>query len=96
MPRNDVGVWQASAATGVSYALMPSTGTFSSLCVNLTTAPGAGASWTWTLFKNGLDEYTSVTISGSQTQACDLVDTTGFVPGDLVALFAAVIIDSFQ
>jgi hypothetical protein len=86
MPRNDADVWQTSAATGDSYALMPTTGTFSSLCVNLTTAPGTGASWTWTLYKNGLDEYVSVKISGSQKQACDLVDTAGFVPGDLVAL----------
>jgi hypothetical protein len=86
MPRNDVNVWAGSATTGTSYALMPTTGTFSTLCVDLTTAPGTGASWTWTLYKNGLDEYVSVKISGAQTQACDLVDTAGFVPGDLVAL----------
>jgi len=86
MPRNDVNVSATSPTTGTSYSLMPTTGTFSSLCVNLTIAPGTGASWTWTLYKNGLDEYLSVTISGSKTQACDLVDTAGFVPGDLVAL----------
>ena len=86
MPRNDVNVSAGSATTGASYALMPTTGSFSSLCVNLTNAPGTGASWTWTLYKNGLDEYLSVTISGTQTRACDLVDTAGFVPGDLVAL----------
>jgi hypothetical protein len=79
-------LWQSSATTGDTYALMPTTGTFSSLCVNLTTAPGAGASFTWTLYKNGSDQPITVTISGAQKQACDLVDTTGFVPGDLVAL----------
>jgi hypothetical protein len=36
--------------------------------------------------QNGLDEYVTVKISGAQTQACDLVDTAGFSPGDLVAL----------
>jgi hypothetical protein len=86
VPRNDVDVWASSPATGTSYALMPTTGIFSTFCVNLTTAPGTGAGWTWTLYKNGLDQYLSVNISGTQTQACDLVDTTGFVPGDLVAL----------
>jgi hypothetical protein len=86
MPRNDVNVSAASPTTGDTYALMPTTGTFSSLCVNLTNAPGTGASWIWTLYKNGLDEYVSLTISGSQTQVCDLVDTAGFVPGDLVSL----------
>jgi hypothetical protein len=80
------GLWQNNATTGDTYALMPTTGTFSSLCVNLTTAPGAGASWIWTLYKNGSDQPITVTISGAQKQACDLVDTTGFVPGDLVAL----------
>ncbi len=79
-------VWQSTATTGVTYALMPTTGTFSSLCINLTTAPGAGASWTWTLYKNGADQAISVNISGTQKQLCDSVDTTGFVPGDLVAL----------
>jgi len=86
MPRNDSNVWQASPTTGDTYALMPTTGTFSTFCVNLSTAPGAGASWTWTLYKNGLDEYVTVKISGAQKQACDLVDTAGFSPGDLVAL----------
>ncbi len=86
IPRDDVNVEAGSPSTGTSYALMPTTGTFSSFCVNLTTAPGTGASWTWTLYKNGLDEYLSVTISGAEKQACDLVDTAGFVPGDLVAL----------
>jgi hypothetical protein len=85
MPRNDVNVSAATPSTGDTYALMPTTGTFSSLCVSLTTAPGAGASWTWALYKNGLDESISVTFSGLQTQACDLVDTAGFSPGDLVA-----------
>ena len=86
MPRNDVFVSAATPNTGDTYALMPTTGTFSSLCVNLSTAPGTGASWTWTLYKNGLDEYPSVAISGTQTQACDLVNTAGFIPGDLVSL----------
>ena len=86
MPRNDVDVSQNTPATGNTYALMPTTGTFSSFCVNLSAAPGTGASWIWTLYKNGLDEYLSVTISGTKTQACDLVDTAGFVPGDLVSL----------
>jgi hypothetical protein len=86
MPRNDVDVSANSPNTGTSYALMPTTGTFSTLCVNLSAAPGTGAGWTWTLYKNGLDEYLSVTISGTKTQACDLVDTANFVPGDLVSL----------
>ncbi|MGD0629422.1 MAG: choice-of-anchor D domain-containing protein [Terracidiphilus sp.] len=86
MPRNDVNVWAASAATGTSYTLMPTTGSFSSLCVNLSTAPGNGASWTWTLYKDGFDTAISVTISGAQTQVCDSIDTAGFVTGDLVAL----------
>jgi hypothetical protein len=86
MPRNDVDVWQSGPNTGDTYALMPTTGTLSTLCVNLATAPGSGASWTWTLYKNGSDQSISVPISGSQTRVCDLVDTTGFVPGDLVAL----------
>jgi hypothetical protein len=85
MPR-DENLWASTATTGISYTLMPTTGTLSSLCVNLTAAPGAGASWTWALYKNGADQPITVTISGSQTEACDLVDTTGFVPGDLVAL----------
>jgi uncharacterized repeat protein (TIGR02543 family) len=89
MPRSDgpgVNQWATSAITGTSYALMPTNGTFGSFCVNLTTAPGTGASWTWTLYKNGSDQNLTVTISGSQTQVCDLVDTTGFVTGDLIGL----------
>jgi hypothetical protein len=85
-PRDEAGVWAADPSSSASYALMPTTGTLNSLCVNLTTAPGIGASWTWKLYKNGADQSLSVTISGAQTQACDAVDTTGFAPGDLVAL----------
>jgi hypothetical protein len=54
MPRNDVNVWAATATTGTTYALMPTTGTFSTFCVDLSKAPGAGASWTWTLYKTAL------------------------------------------
>ncbi len=89
MPRDDDNVWANSPDTGTSYTLMPTTGTFSTFCVDLGTAPGSGASWTYALYKNGSDQAITVTISGAQTQACDLVDTTGFVPGDLVALHVA-------
>jgi hypothetical protein len=86
MPRDDENVWANTPDTGTSYAVMPTTGTFSTFCVDLQTAPGSGAGWTWTLYKDGSDSPITVAISGAQTQACDLVDTVGFVPGDLVAL----------
>lgn len=67
-----------------AYVVMPMAGTFKSLWVKIDTAPGAGKSWKWTLYKNGSDTGLSVTISDTATSGYDLVNEVDVMPGDLL------------
>lgn len=74
--------WQSSE-TRVQTP-MPTGGTIKELCINLSAAPGAGTSYTFTLRKNGIATSLTVTISDTNTQGSDLVNTVSFNAGDEV------------
>ena len=61
--------------------------TITDLLVAVATAPGAGASWTFTVRKNGADTAATVTISGAATSAT-FTGTVTCVAGDLLTIAA--------
>lgn len=64
---------------------VPVTGTFGGFRVKLRTAPGGGASWTFTILKNSLDTGCSVTISNSDTEGVSITDVP-VAEGDYVSI----------
>jgi hypothetical protein len=64
---------------------VPQGGTVSNLQVRLTTAPGAGASWTLTIDKNGGATALTCSIAGVAT-TCSDASTVTFVNGDTIDL----------
>lgn len=63
-------------------------GNLSNLILKLSTAPGIGASWTFTIVKNGVDTNISVTISGASTSGSDTSHSITVAKGDWVAIKA--------
>ena len=60
--------------------------TLSDFNMVLTTAPGAGKSWAFTVMKNGVDTDIVVTISGTDTTGADTAHTVVFAPGDTMSI----------
>lgn len=56
--------------------------------MELTTAPGVGKSWKFTLRKNGVDTTLFLTISGTSTSASDYQSSISFSAGDLISISA--------
>lgn len=56
------------------------------LKIILTTAPGSGKSWTFTIRKNGADTNLNVTISGTDTEAENFSTEIQFIKGDTICL----------
>jgi hypothetical protein len=77
-------VTTTSVNTGVVQAPVSATGTVGNLLVTLDTAPGAGISTTWTLYKNQVATALSVTVTGAATSGSDNTDNISVVPGDLL------------
>lgn len=73
---SDVGVRQRSPTYANLYYLR----------VYLTTAPGAGKSYTFTLYVQGSDTPMSVTISGADTTGQDMGHAVALVPNDRISL----------
>lgn len=67
-------------------ARMPRAGTLSNMRVNLTNAPGAGVSGTFTIQKNGVDTTLAVTVSDPATSSTNTTDTVSYVAGDTIAI----------
>ena len=59
---------------------------WSKLVVRLSVAPGAGTSYTYTLFKNGVATSLTCTISDLATSGSDLVNSATFAAGDTISI----------
>jgi hypothetical protein len=67
--------------------IMPTAGTVKNFYAFVENAPGAGASWTFTVRKNGANTALGCQISGAATQTCsDTTDSVSFVAGDLISV----------
>lgn len=64
------------------YMDMPDAFTVSRLHLRVTTAPGVGKSWTFTLQKNGSDTAVVAVISGTDTQGTDTTNSVTYAAGD--------------
>lgn len=58
----------------------------SGIRVFLTTAPGSGKSWNFTVRKNGVDTGVAVVLSDSETYDENLAQTVHFATGDLISI----------
>lgn len=79
-----LGMWNATEANRrsiVSHNL-----TLSKLYVKLTTAPGVGKSWTYTVYKNGSPTAITLTISDTAVSGADNVNTVDVSAGDTISL----------
>lgn len=83
-------------ATGISTtendhrAVVPTGGTVKKLYIDLVTAPSAGTSRTFTLYKNGLATALTLTISGTATTGNDTTHTVTVVAGDELSLESTI------
>ena len=83
------GVGTSSLSTDINEAeiVISTPGTFKLLYALLNTAPGGGASRTFTLMKNGAATILGATLSGSsETSDSDTTDTVSVVAGDVIAI----------
>lgn len=60
--------------------------TLSSLYVQIDTAPGGAASYTFTVYKNGIATALTAAISGTNTSATDSTDSVSFAAGDTISM----------
>lgn len=79
------------SATGVTTEAnrqipFPNTFTVGNLYVQVSTAPGVGTSWDFTVNKNGSATSLTVNISGTDTNATDSTHTVTFNAGDTITL----------
>ncbi len=76
--------WGTLGAETEYYQLIAADGTISSFKVKVTAAPGAGNSWTFTLYVNGNPTTLVVTIADAATSGEDIVHSVNVVSGDYV------------
>lgn len=69
-----------------SQILMGVTGTLRNLNIQLQSAPGVGATRTFTIRKNGINTTLNVSITGAATTGSDNIDTVSVIPFDLISL----------
>lgn len=79
------GAWTGTNEA-IAAALMPTAGVLDKLYVNLNTSPGAGNSYAFTIYKNGIATSLGVTISDSATTGSDLADSVSFAAGDTISI----------
>lgn len=65
---------------------MPTAGVIDFFHFRVTTAPGSGKSWVFTIVVNGVDSNVTVTISGTATEATDSAHSVSFSAGDLISI----------
>lgn len=87
---NFINATQTSSWTTIAnrMSLTPVAGTISNFYLELDTAPGGSAAWTFNVMKNGSTSGVTVTISGSSTSASDNTHTAAYSPGDVIELQA--------
>jgi hypothetical protein len=67
----------ASTTSNIAYGIATYSGTFRNLYVDLNVAPGAGQTWTFALFVNGVASGVTCPINGAAAQTCS--DTSNSV-----------------
>lgn len=72
-----------NGSSGLMSQVIAVAGTVSNLTVNLQTAPGAGKSWTYTLYVNGNPTALTCTISDANTTGSDTTHSVTVAPGDI-------------
>lgn len=77
---------QAGAITtpAQTYAVVAADGAFSSLRVELEGDPGAGNSWTFSIYVDGSATSVTCTISNAETNCTDLVNSVAVTAGQLI------------
>jgi|SRR6516162_10007425 hypothetical protein len=71
----------------IASSVMPAAGTVDHLYVQSSTGgPGAGASWTFTIYQNGNPTAEGCTLSGSQVQCNDPTNSITVAAGDTLSL----------
>jgi hypothetical protein len=82
----NLAAWNATE--GNRDTVIPHALTLDQLRVVLTTAPGSGKSYAFTVMKNGAATALTCTVSGTATSAQDLANTVSFAAGDTISLRA--------
>jgi len=79
---------EGKSGTTLVSSPAPSDGTIKDAYVHIPTAPGSGASWTFTLYKNGAPTSLTITISGdSDTSGYDISNDVSVEAGDLLTWY---------
>ena len=60
--------------------------TLRNMRVHVTTGPGVGETFVYTIRINGADGNQTITLTGAETEGADLVNEDVLVPGDLLAI----------
>ena len=76
----------SSSTESVVAVQFSETTTLSNFYVQLTTAPGGAASWTFNVMKNGSTSGITVTISGTATSGIDTINTATWNATDTISL----------
>ena len=79
-------------AVGLKYrvrSVVAADGDIDHLHMKLSTAPGSGKSWAFTLYKNDVATSLTVTISGTDTEATDSSNSVAVAAGDIVYLVSS-------
>lgn len=66
--------------------VVPVAGTAKTFYANVATAPGAGKSWAFTLYKNGSATSSTCTIADAATDCSDVTHTVSLVAGDTISI----------
>lgn len=80
------GALQDADAEANVNQVIPTAGEFSNLLINFDGSPGAGKSYTATLYINGSPSALTIAVSDSATQGEDLTHSASVSPGDLVSV----------
>jgi hypothetical protein len=78
---SSVTATQSNATTYIPFNC-----TMSNFYVYLTTSPGEGKNYTFTVQKNGINQGLTVTITDTATSAADLINSVTFSSGDILTI----------
>jgi hypothetical protein len=76
----------AGAVENVVSCIISTSGTLDRLYVNMSAAPGAGKSFTFTIFKNGASTGVTCQVSTAALNSSDLSNSITVVAGDLISI----------
>lgn len=81
------GVSKGTTGTeSIAAQIVPTKGTIKKMYLAMESAPGAGTSYAFTVFKNGVATGITATIADTATTATDLTNSISVSPGDTISL----------